>query len=307
VDQPTGPPTEETIQALLQEIAPGSTLLAIEPLPGSYSNYTHLVDARSADGSELRLVVRRYQILGSYDRGEKARREFKTFELLQWHGIPCPPPLYLDPQGALLGIPGIVTGYVAGTQIQSPPDPVGWARALAAMLARIHAVPCDAATQSFLLDADAEATWFLRAGAVPDYMAAHPDGAAIWQQVHDLSPNRQPVEPTLVHIDYWPGNVLWHQGQIAAVVDWEEAAYGDPAIDVAYCRMELFLSGMGHVADEFLATYEASVGHSVAHLGFWELAAAARPMFHTEGRITESSAREEFRSFVASASRRAGD
>jgi aminoglycoside phosphotransferase (APT) family kinase protein len=307
LNQPTEMPTAERIQALLHEIAPGSTLLAIEPLPGSYSNYTHLVDARSADGSELRLVVRRYRVFGSYDRGEKAHREFKTFALLQQHGIPCSPPLYLDPQGAVLGIPGIVTGYVPGTQIPSPSDPVGWARALAVMLARIHAVPCDAATQSFLLDADAEATWFLRAGAVPDYMAAHPDGAAVWQQVHDLSPNRQPVEPALVHIDYWPGNVLWHQGQIVAIVDWEEAAYGDPAIDVAYCRMELCLSGMGPVADEFLATYEASVGQPVANLGFWELAAAARPMFHAEGRITKSPTREEFRSFIATASRRVGD
>jgi HEAT repeat protein/aminoglycoside phosphotransferase (APT) family kinase protein len=307
VDQSSDPPTEATIQELLHEIAPGSTLLAIEPLPGSYSNYAHLVDARSADGSELRLVVRRYRVFGSYDREEKAHREFKTFALLQQHGIPCPPPLYLDPQGAVLGIPGIVTGYVPGTQIPSPSDPVGWARALAVMLARIHAVPCDAATQSFLLDADAEATWFLRAGAVPDYMAAHPDGAAVWQQVHDLSPNRQPVEPALVHIDYWPGNVLWHQGQIVAIVDWEEAAYGDPAIDVAYCRMELCLSGMGPVADEFLATYEASVGQPVANLGFWELAAAARPMFHAEGRITKSPTREEFRSFIATASRKAGE
>jgi aminoglycoside phosphotransferase (APT) family kinase protein len=307
VDQPTDLPAEETIQTLLHEIVPGSALLAIEPLPGSYSNYTHLVDARSADGSDFRIVVRRYQVFGNYDRGEKAHREFKTFELLQRHGIPSPQPLYLDEQGAVLGIPGIVTSYVPGTQIQSPSEPVSWARALAVMLARIHAIPCDPAARSFLLDADAEATWFLCSGAVPDYMAAHPDGAAVWRQVHDLSPHRQPVQPALVHIDYWPGNVLWHQDQISAVVDWEEAAYGDPVIDVAYCRMEMFLSGMGHVADEFLDTYEARVGHPVANLGFWELVAAARPMFHAKGWITESPAREEFRSFIASASRRAGD
>jgi len=92
-----------------------------------------------------------------------------------------PQPLYLDDQGAILGIPGIVTRYVTGTQIASPSDPAGWALALAAMLARIHAIPCDAATRSYLLDANAEATWFLRSGAVPDYMNAHPDGEAVWQ------------------------------------------------------------------------------------------------------------------------------
>lgn len=87
VDQPPDLPTEETMQALLQEIAPGSALLAIGPLPGSYSNFTHLIEARSADGSDFRLVVRRYKVFGNYDRGEKARREFKTFELLQRNGI----------------------------------------------------------------------------------------------------------------------------------------------------------------------------------------------------------------------------
>lgn len=304
VNQPTDSPTEETIHALLQEIAPGSTLLAIRPLPGSYSNFTHLVEACAADGSNFRLVVRRYKVFGNYDRGEKARREFKTFELLQRNGIPSPQPLYLDDQGTVLGTPGIVTSFVPGTQIESPADPVRWARVLAAMLARIHAVPCDTAARRFLLAADAEATWFLRAGAVPDYMQAHPDGGEVWQMVRDLSPQRQPVQPTLVHIDYWPSNVLWDRGQITAILDWEEAAYGDPAIDVAYCRMEMFLSGLGHVADEFLDTYEIEVGRPVANLGFWELAAAARPMFNPEGWITASPAREAFRSFIANARRR---
>lgn len=306
VDQPTDLPTEETMHALLQEIAPGSTLLAIGSLPGSYSNFTHLVEARLADGSDFRLVVRRYKVFGNYDRDEKARREFKAFELLQQNGTPSPRPLYLDEAGTVLGTPGIVTSYVPGTQIESPADPVSWARALAAMLARIHAIPCDTAARRFLLAADSEATWFLRSGVVPDYMQAHPDGGAVWQMVRDLSPHRQPVQPTLVHIDYWPGNVLWDRGQITAIVDWEEAAYGDPAIDVAYCRMEMFLSGLGHVADEFLDIYETEVGRRVANLGFWELAAAARPMFNPEGWITESPAREEFRSFIANARRRVG-
>ena len=78
MDQQTDMPAKETIQILLDKIAPGSTALAIGPLPGSYSNYTHLVDARSPDGSDLRLVVRRYQVFGSYDRGEKARRQCCT-------------------------------------------------------------------------------------------------------------------------------------------------------------------------------------------------------------------------------------
>jgi aminoglycoside phosphotransferase (APT) family kinase protein len=156
--QRTMAPTEETIHALLQEMAPGSTFLAVEPLPGSYSNFTHLVDARRPDGSDFHIVVRRYKVFGSYDRGEKARREYKAFELVRQHGIPVPQPLYLDERGSILGIPGIVTRCVTGSQIESPSDPASWARALAVMLARIHTVPCTSAATEFLLDANAEAT-----------------------------------------------------------------------------------------------------------------------------------------------------
>jgi hypothetical protein len=69
--------------------------------------------------------------------------------------------------------------------------------------------------------------------------------------------------------------------------------------------MDMFLSGMGQAADEFLSVYEAEMGRRVANLALWELAAAARPMFHAEGWITESPAKERFRQFIEDARRRA--
>jgi len=299
------PPSEKIVRGLLREISPGSVILGVDPLPGSYSNYTHLVKARSADGSVYCFVVRRYAIFGDYDRGEKARREFRTLELLQGNDIPVPRPLYLDEDGMMLGTPGIVTGYVPGELVASPSDPPSWARSLATMLARIHSVPCDPTARRFLLDANAEASWFLRSGSVPEYMKAHPDGAQVWQAARDLWACLQQSPVGLVHIDYWSGNILWDEGRIAAVVDWEEAAYGDPGIDVAYCRMDMVLSGQGDAADEFLRAYEMEMGRRVANLALWELAAAARPMFHADGWITESPARERFSEFIAGARRRA--
>jgi aminoglycoside phosphotransferase (APT) family kinase protein len=63
------------------------------------------------------------------------------------------------------------------------------------------------------------------------------------------------------------------------MLDWEEAAWGDPGIDVAYARMNMLLMGLADAADAFLHTYEAESGRMVENLGFWELAAAVRPMF----------------------------
>jgi aminoglycoside phosphotransferase (APT) family kinase protein len=104
--------------------------------------------------------------------------------------------------------------------------------------------------------------------------------------------------PSIVHIDYWSGNILWEADQISAVVDWEEAAYGNPGIDVAYCRMDMILLGMQAAADEFLQAYEAETGKPVSNLKLWELAAAVRPMFSPEGWISESPAKERFAWFI---------
>jgi aminoglycoside phosphotransferase (APT) family kinase protein len=31
----------------------------------------------------------------------------------------------------------------------------------------------------------------------------------------------------LLHGDFWPGNTLWKDGQLVAIIDWEDAASGD--------------------------------------------------------------------------------
>jgi len=104
--------TEDNAHLLLNILFPGSDLISITIPVGSFSNFTHVVDARLRDGSPCKIVVRRYEVFGSYDRGEKAHREFKTFELLNQHKVPAPEALYLDEKGEILGIPGIVTRFV---------------------------------------------------------------------------------------------------------------------------------------------------------------------------------------------------
>jgi aminoglycoside phosphotransferase (APT) family kinase protein len=185
------------------------------------------------------------------------------------------------------------------------PYPVQWAETLAKTLARIHKVPLNDADTAFLLDGNSEVLWFLKSTAqMPPYISAHPKGSALWSAVVEHLPNLVKVAPALVHIDYWSGNILWDNGSISAVVDWEEAAQGDPGIDVAYCRMDMILCGLSEAADLFLATYEQEMGRPVANLGFWELAAAVRPMFSSDGWISESPAVERFADFVDAAIQR---
>jgi len=305
---PVAPLSQEVVQDLLKEIAPGSNLLTFSLLPGSFSNSTHIVEARLVNGSDLKFVVRRYAVFGDYDRGEKARREFKTFEYLHQYGIPAPEPLYLDDTGTLLGTPGIVTRFVPGRLILSAPaDPLDWARELAVTLAKIHSIPCGAKVQSFLLDANAEATWFLKSDTAPGYMQTYPGGTEVWQFLHEAFPGIRTMPSGLVHIDYWSGNILWHENRISAVLDWEEAAYGDPVIDVAYARMNMILMGLTQSADDFLQIYESEMGCKVENIGFWELAAAVRPMIDPEEwKVTDTDGLDKniFHQFITEARKR---
>lgn len=298
-------PDTANLPQLLQQIAPGAVRLELSPLPSSYSNFTCLLHTETAAGDVRRFALRRYAIFGSYDRGEKARREFKTLQLLHANGIPAPLPVYLDDSGSLLGSPGIVTLYVPGALIFTPEDPIAWAQKLAAALARVHAISCDAANRDFLLDANSEATWFIRGGQAPAAMRVHAEGMHVWQTVNDMWPRLHLSPPALVHLDYWSGNILWHQAEIAGIVDWEEAACGDPGIDIGYARMDMVLLGLPEAAAAFLAAYEAIRGEPVANLGFWELAAAARPMFNPVGWIAEPPASDRFHQFVTAARQRA--
>ena len=117
-------------------------------------------------------------------------------------------------------------------------------------------------------------------------------------------------------MDYWHGNVLWHENRVSAVVDWDFASFGDPAIDVAYFRMNMYLRGVKVAADIFLKCYEEGSGAAVQNLGFWEMAAAARPLPDPVLWIpasremgypaaTDERASTDYWEFVADATRRA--
>ena len=112
----------------------------------------------------------------------------------------------------------------------------------------------------------------------------------------------KPVPPALVHIDYWSGNILWQEEEISAVLDWEEAACGDPVIDTAYACMNIFLMGLPEAAEEFLHAYEAKSGHKAANLGLWELAAAVRPMVDpAEWEVDREPGRKRLLEFIEGA------
>jgi aminoglycoside phosphotransferase (APT) family kinase protein len=298
--------SEQNAHTLLNILAPGSMLASITVPDGSFSNFTHILEARRKDGTLYKVVVRRYKIFGNYDRGEKARREFKTFELLNRYQVHAPEALLLDESGDILGSPGTVVSFVPGNlKMDTVSEPLAWARKLAYTLAKIHSIPCGEEEQRFLLKGNTEATWFLNGESPPAYMQEYPGGSEVWCSLRDQFPTIQPIPPVLLHLDYWSGNILWHEDEISAVIDWEEAAYGDPGVDVGYALMNITLMGLPDAAHKFLQAYEFEMGNPVRNLGFWKLAVTVRPMTDPQGwRIDRSPGKDIFLNFVEEAKKK---
>jgi len=81
----------------------------------------------------------------------------------------------------------------------------------------------------------------------------------------------------VLHGDCWPGNLLWRDGRLAGVIDWEEAAFGDPMADLANIRLEIArqfgTAAMGMLTAEYRTRRHAA---GTATLPAWNLCAAVR-------------------------------
>ena len=294
-------------QLLLDEVAPGHRFESATPAGAAYTNQVHVLKAVSGRGHGVRIVVK--QLTDSRD-SRRAIAEYHGLRVAHRHGLPVPEPLLLDADGSVLGVPGLVTGFIAGEQVMSPGSVSAWAEQLADALLTIHAVTPSAAEGSQLYDGEEIGLYFLT-GHWPSANAGHPLSAQIYEAIEQFRPELRKTRPRFLHMDFWPGNVLWNRGRIAGVVDWDATAVGDRAIDVGNFRMEMHLRGIREAADIFLRRYEAGAGE-VENLAFWDLAAAARPLpkpiawlldppKDRAGRVDESAVLRNYFRFVSEA------
>jgi aminoglycoside phosphotransferase (APT) family kinase protein len=77
----------------------------------------------------------------------------------------------------------------------------------------------------------------------------------------------------LLHGDVWPGNVILRDDEVVGVIDWEDAAIGDPLADLAITRIELLWAldrdAMERITELYLVMTEVDPGH----LAHWDLEA----------------------------------
>lgn len=282
------------IEQAVAEFAPGARLVRSWPLKGGISATMTAFEIEQVDGSLATYIARIPSDFNVKKFGDAVAHEVKTLQALRAAGLKVAETYFSHEQFYVLE-------YLPGAPDLNPTDLDMHLKQYAEQLAAIHKIPFAGSGLEFL----------------PSY------GFKVWdagELAEDLRESElrdaltqygapQLSQPVLRHGDYWPGNLLWQDGSLTGVIDWESANIGEPLADLACTRLDvLWVYGEEamHTATDY---YLASNPLSTESLAFWDLRAALRmtEMFSKLaepypgfGRpdVTDQSMRRDFLRFV---------
>lgn len=221
------------IERAIARVDEGARVVDVQRLVGGVSAEVHRVTVRGSDGEVRHVVFRQHRSDGF--KGHAARvtaTEHGVLAALWERGLAVPRPLLFDDSGASTD-PFLVTDWMQGSTDVTPAQLPRALEQMADFLAGLH-------------DLDPHVLHVPGLGPIEDPVASladHlPDDDRGRRIQHALSsatfvtPGNRVV---LLHGDYWPGNILWADGRLVAVIDWEDAQLGDPLADLACARVEL--------------------------------------------------------------------
>ena len=229
----------ETLDRLIQPAAPGRRVIEAVPTEGGLANTN--IRLQLDDGASLLLRI------PTRDPGGWAREAALHRAMA---GI-APRLLYASAQSAI-GRPVLILDWIEGARLERLAPTMtdkalaSLAQALGATLAHIHATRF-AATGTLGADLSVVAPFSVGADGLAAFLdrclVQGPGGARLGPALTEaalalvarVGPRLDAAlgPPCLVHSDFNGSNILIHQGQVAAVLDWEFAFAGDALFDFA--------------------------------------------------------------------------
>jgi aminoglycoside phosphotransferase (APT) family kinase protein len=243
---------------------PGARLKSARRLTGGVSAEVYALEVADDLGNVTRSVLREHAPVHT---SISAELEYKLLKALHGFGLPVPEPLLFDASCTLLANPFVMMRFIEGHSAIPSGDAFDYIDKMASQLFKIHQVPVQG-LPGLPERVDPRP-------AVFDYLPEASEWIGLRASLRALSDTRFEGAPCLLHGDYWAQNLLWHGGQITGVLDWEDAAIGDPLADVAAASVELrYLFGRPGQA-RFIAAYSAFRPVEAHRLALWQVYVAA--------------------------------
>lgn len=261
------------LQAIVERALPGARVLGSRALAGGVSATTTALEVEH-DGAVRRLVVRRIGAPTLAANPHAASQEFAVRRAVAAAGIPTATPLAWSAEPW----PHLLLDYVEGHTTLDASATLAGLEPMADALARIHTLELEALGPLPSFAAEVEGK-LAQVPARLDARAQEPRVRAALAAAWPLTPRNRSVA---LHGDFWPGNLLWREGALVAVLDWEDAAQGDPLADLAIARLDLTFVAGAEAASAFTARYASRVAVDLEQLPVWDLFAALRPAGHFE-------------------------
>jgi aminoglycoside phosphotransferase (APT) family kinase protein len=230
----------------------------VEPLAGGLTSALHWLRLRGSAGQHD--VVLRQMTVEPWRSfaAELLQREAETQIALEATDVPAPRLVAVDPLGERAGEPSLLMTRIPGRTRLTGFD-LG---RLAAMLVRIHSIHPARPPRTFQLWTE-PARW-----VVPPWAR----DALVFEAAFARIAGPAPGGPRcFMHRDYQPGNVLFDGPRLCGVVDWVEASWGPPALDVAHCQTNIALLDGVDAAAPWRATYVAAGGTLSEDPDYWAL------------------------------------
>jgi aminoglycoside phosphotransferase (APT) family kinase protein len=296
------------VAQVVHKMDPRSKLLRAWELKGGVSAQVTALEIERPGGHTQKLLVRQH---GAVDRATNPRiaaDEFRLLRILHSAGLAVPEPYAFDESGEMFPTPYIVLEYIEGQPEFAPANEADFLLQLATHLSRIHQLACGRFDLSFLPLQEQRFTARLKAR--PAQLDESLNEGHIRDVLEAAWPIPQCNQSGLLHGDYWPGNILWKDGQLTAIIDWEDAAVGDPLADVANSRLEILWAFGMDAMQHFTQHYQALTSIDWSNLPYWDLCAALRPAFKigewAADASTEQTMRARHRWFITQAFEKLG-
>jgi aminoglycoside phosphotransferase (APT) family kinase protein len=220
---------DEQIRADLESFL-GERVLSVRTIPEGHSGFTYWVDL-AGRRAVMRLPPPGARIAGPAD----IPRQGRLIQALHDRGLPVPAVLCMTDQPAVDGRPFYLLEAVDGRRIE---DVVGTlpdeqiAASAVEVLKQLQRVPVaetgiGGETPASLEYEIGRWTWLM--DRAPEELTGL--APAVAELLRRATPAERP--PVLVHADYHYGNMLFRDGRVVALLDWEIAQLGQPLLDLA--------------------------------------------------------------------------